>query len=751
MGFEQSKMVAVTSPSTRTRSSSAAAAAAAATPERGTPGRRTRTAALEAASRIFIECEGTRRGGRKRKAEEEEEEEETSTLAGGGGDRGVCFVCKELEFAVCPASGVVEEVIVCVECGDIAHPSCLQFGKEMVRKIRSYPWRCGDCKVCQMCRKAGDESQLILCDSCDMGYHLYCLTPALKEAPQGTWTCFSCVSHQAVVARKQKLTDQAESRRGERETRSLKLQESRKGKAKVDTPTSANRRRKGGGGGSSSRSNTRSRRKTMSDDDDDEEYEVDLDELDEDDEDSEDDDYETESCLDDEEDEEGDAKHAGREATPPVPPRRGPGRPPGSLNRSTILKNLSNANTQSPKRRRITSGSSASAPQPTRRRGPGRPPGSGNVNKYGTSTGTASARVGRRKKMTSSFTDSGNAITSNLEGKISAFSDEQFVPGRDDISRFERIRKTVGEVAESHHNHKKVGEDGEEGDGQSSSCKINRIEFGDFEIDTWFSSPYPEEYSCLSKIYICEFCLKYLRSAVSLERHRMKCEWRHPPGNEIYRKDDISVFEVDGKKSKIYCQNLCLLAKLFLDHKTLYYDVEPFLFYVMTQYDEEGCHLVGYFSKEKNSFLNYNVSCILTMPIHQRKGFGGLLIDFSYLLSRAEGRIGSPEKPLSDLGLLSYRSYWKNIILQHLSRFGNGGNGLRGQVSIKDISEKTALNPYDIISTLQSLNMVKYWRGKHAIVVREDVLAEFRKKQAQGRGLRTADAACLHWIPFHDR
>lgn len=51
--------------------------------------------------------------------------------------------------------------------------------------------------------------------------------------------------------------------------------------------------------------------------------------------------------------------------------------------------------------------------------------------------------------------------------------------------------------------------------------------------------------------------------------------------------------------SKIYCQNLCLLAKLFLDHKTLYYDVEPFLFYVLTKNDEKGCHLVGYFSKVK--------------------------------------------------------------------------------------------------------------------------------------------------------
>ncbi len=47
--------------------------------------------------------------------------------------------------------------------------------------------------------------------------------------------------------------------------------------------------------------------------------------------------------------------------------------------------------------------------------------------------------------------------------------------------------------------------------------------------------------------------------------------------------DELSVFEVDGNINKIYCQNLCLLVKLFLDHKTLYHDVEPFLFYVLTR------------------------------------------------------------------------------------------------------------------------------------------------------------------------
>ncbi len=50
----------------------------------------------------------------------------------------------------------------------------------------------------------------------------------------------------------------------------------------------------------------------------------------------------------------------------------------------------------------------------------------------------------------------------------------------------------------------------------------------------------------------------------------------------------LSVFEIDGSEQRIYCQNLCYLAKLFLDHKTLYFDVDPFLFYVLCEVDSRG-------------------------------------------------------------------------------------------------------------------------------------------------------------------
>jgi hypothetical protein len=53
--------------------------------------------------------------------------------------------------------------------------------------------------------------------------------------------------------------------------------------------------------------------------------------------------------------------------------------------------------------------------------------------------------------------------------------------------------------------------------------KIKTIRFGPFDIDTWYSAPYPEEYQHVpdGRLWLCEFCLKYMKSGFVAGRHRV--------------------------------------------------------------------------------------------------------------------------------------------------------------------------------------------------------------------------------------
>ncbi|CAJ1080782.1 histone acetyltransferase KAT7 isoform X1 [Xyrichtys novacula] len=54
------------------------------------------------------------------------------------------------------------------------------------------------------------------------------------------------------------------------------------------------------------------------------------------------------------------------------------------------------------------------------------------------------------------------------------------------------------------------------------SNMIKTILFGRYELDTWYHSPYPEEYARLGRLYVCEFCLKYMKSQTILRRHMVR-------------------------------------------------------------------------------------------------------------------------------------------------------------------------------------------------------------------------------------
>ncbi|KAL6940372.1 hypothetical protein ACO0QE_004271 [Hanseniaspora vineae] len=259
-----------------------------------------------------------------------------------------------------------------------------------------------------------------------------------------------------------------------------------------------------------------------------------------------------------------------------------------------------------------------------------------------------------------------------------------------------------------------------------------KIWLQNFLIQPWYLSPYPldlerkrvanpemfQTTACPDILYICEYCFHYTLDKYKHHRHTMKC--RKPVGGECIYNDpdnDIQVYEIDGLEEINITRNLCLFSKLFLNSKILYYDVEPFLFYVFYHNNK----FFGYFSKEKVSANN--LSCILTNPNLHNKQWGQYIIQFSYLLSSIAGSYGSPEKPLSDLGLLSYRKYWKFQVLRALitlatnlenkAQHTNSVTSSSLSVSLHDLSILTGMIPTDVVFGLEQLHVLYQSVGKH--------------------------------------
>ena len=123
---------------------------------------------------------------------------------------------------------------------------------------------------------------------------------------------------------------------------------------------------------------------------------------------------------------------------------------------------------------------------------------------------------------------------------------------------------------------------------------------------------------------------------------------------------------------QLFCQNLSLFAKLFLENKSVCFDLSAFNYYILVLHTQDNgvrqrsssrmsddgtgllqgnraYQVIGFFSKEKMSWDSNNVACILVFPPWQRKGLGKILMGVSYELSRREGRVGGPEKRRSAL------------------------------------------------------------------------------------------------------
>ncbi|KAI6365683.1 hypothetical protein MCOR25_005291 [Pyricularia grisea] len=292
----------------------------------------------------------------------------------------------------------------------------------------------------------------------------------------------------------------------------------------------------------------------------------------------------------------------------------------------------------------------------------------------------------------------------------------------------------------------------------------------------------------IDRLYVCPYCFKYSKVLLQWWKHTEFCSRRNDiPGRKVYvhpkgtrtipvpapsksgrkRKSDgadkaaaqtiqdegeWSIWEVDGEDEVLFCQNLSLFGKLFLDNKSVFFDVAAFNYYLLVYTPPSGDitganqekggisiptfnyannttannttttttpRIVGFFSKEKMSWDNNTLACILIFPPWQRKGLGALLMGVSYEIARREGLLGGPEKPISDLGRKGYRRYWGGEIARWLLTTGHDKGSQHGQgtdhenreaevvVDIEECSRAIWVAVEDVLLTLREMDVAE--------------------------------------------
>ncbi|KAF9763877.1 Histone acetyltransferase mst2 [Nosema granulosis] len=215
---------------------------------------------------------------------------------------------------------------------------------------------------------------------------------------------------------------------------------------------------------------------------------------------------------------------------------------------------------------------------------------------------------------------------------------------------------------------------------------IKHVFIGDRQFETTTGLYNFSENGCL---YYCPTCLQNYNSEVSLKRHVLRCPKLISGSIKVYEERNLTVYKIEGRSNIPFCQALCVLGRCFIGNKTLYLDIENYNFYILF----EGSSFVGYFSDEHFN-EKHNLSCILILPDHQRKGYGTLMVDISYYFKE-----GTPEKPFSAGGAKLYNKYWTAKVNKYLVEHSNQYK------SIKDISEGTNMTIDDVIIGLEHLGI----------------------------------------------
>lgn len=277
------------------------------------------------------------------------------------------------------------------------------------------------------------------------------------------------------------------------------------------------------------------------------------------------------------------------------------------------------------------------------------------------------------------------------------------------------------------------------------SRNIKEVSFGQFTFDTWYgngayfvgarsgqlgteASSVPRKRGSLpsnpgfwlERLYVCEFCFKYSSDGAKMALHSSSCSHNQPfpPLGTLVYADTRSkrlIKKVRGFRNELFCQNLCLFGKLFLDDKSIYYNVEAYDYYIL--YGESKQHSeselldtklvyrpMGFFSKEVTAWEpDNNLACICVFPPYQRLHLGSLLIEFLYAAAEAAGQLPlGPEFPLSPYGKQLYLRYWgKRIAFELFNTFKN-----TDFITLGDLAVATGFRREDLLFAFENMALL---------------------------------------------
>ncbi|CAI9115548.1 OLC1v1016473C1 [Oldenlandia corymbosa var. corymbosa] len=92
------------------------------------------------------------------------------------------------------------------------HAKCLTS-----KQLDSYGprWYCPSC-LCRVCHADRDDDKIVLCDSCDYAYHIYCMEPPRTMIPKGKWFCSRCDAEIRSILKAKRAYENMQSNRGKR-------------------------------------------------------------------------------------------------------------------------------------------------------------------------------------------------------------------------------------------------------------------------------------------------------------------------------------------------------------------------------------------------------------------------------------------------------------------------------------------------------------------------------------------------------